>query len=320
MERLFQVLKLTAAIGVFIWACMIFGPRYWANDACSDCEVTLKAAWILVAIAACPALVVLYYVTDTRYSTSASLAECGRLAFDMMLNFAQNLGILGMVFVPWPHGLVKAFEFSQVFVLSLKSFGSSCASLGDFEQYMVTAACFYGVLVLLLVLGGFSHLLPFLKRRKLSWSGYRIACTVGKIYQGLFVTMANLGLSPFMCYNHPNGQQSLLKYPNLLCQSSSHRIMEFAGAFVLLLCLSHFVLCLWAICLAPTWSLKSPKRLTSIAFLMANFRPSTWWFGLVILLRGPLLSLAQVVAPDDEGLQLLVTWVCLSFSWYLMLI
>ena len=235
----------------------------------------------MAALAVCPALVVLYYMTETRYVASASLAECGRMALDMMLNFVQNLGILGMVFVPWPDGLVKAFEFSQVFVLNLKSFGSNCASLGDFEQYILTVGCFFGVLVLLLSIGGLSRLLPCLTRRNLSWSPYRIACTTGKIYQGLFVTMCSVGLSPFMCYNHPNGQQSLLKYPNLLCQGSNHKIMEFAGVFVLLLCLSHFIFCLWAVCLAPTWSVKSPERLTTIAFLMANFKPSTWWFGLV---------------------------------------
>ena len=31
------------------------------------------------------------------------------------------------------------------------------------------------------------------------------------------------------------------------------------------------------------------------------------------------MSLAQVVEPDDEGVQLLVTWVCLSYH-YLMVV
>lgn len=49
---------------------------------------------------------------------------------------------------------------------------------------------------------------------------------------------------------------------------------------------------------------------------MANYRPSAWWFGLVPLLRGPLLSLPSVVATNQPGLNLtlMLCVILVSFS------
>ena len=73
---------------------------------------------------------------------------------------------------------------------------------------------------------------------------------------------------------------------------------------MILLGLSHFALCLWGAYLAPKWSANSPEKLLRVHFLMANYRPSAWWFGLVPLLRGPLLSVPSVVATNQPGLNL----------------
>jgi len=51
----------------------------------------------------------------------------------------------------------------------------------------------------------------------------------------------------------------------------------------------------------------------SIGFLLVNYRPSCWWFGMVILIRGPLLSMGQVVAPSVGAVQLL-SMSCVTLS------
>lgn len=85
---------------------------------------------------------------------------------------------------------------------------------------------------------------------------------------------------------------------------------------MILLGLSHFTLCLWGAYLAPKWSAESPEKLLKLHFLMANYRPSAWWFGLVPLLRGPLLSLPSVVATNQPGLNLtlMLCVILVSFS------
>ena len=39
------------------------------------------------------------------------------------------------------------------------------------------------------------------------WTWYGTACVIGKFCQMTFPTMANVGLSPMMCYSHPGQNQ-----------------------------------------------------------------------------------------------------------------
>eukprot|EP00435_Cladocopium_sp_Y103_P063965 s9_g25.t1 len=134
--------------------------------------------------------------------------------------------------------------------------------------------------------------------------------------------MCNVGLVPFVCLSHPNDRYSILNYPNTLCGTTEHSTMQWVGVLVLALSLTHVILCAWALHHAPAWSLNSPQRLASIGFLLINYRPSCWWFGMVILVRGPLLSLGQVLAPSVGALQLLsmsctiLSSLCLQ-TWFL---
>ena len=75
---------------------------------------------------------------------------------------------------------------------------------------------------ILLVTSAFSHLLPsalqglqrcavprrvlrghFVTRLFERWTWHGTACVIGKFCQVTFPTMANVGLSPMMCYKHP---------------------------------------------------------------------------------------------------------------------
>jgi len=48
---------------------------------------------------------------------------------------------------------------------------------------------------------------------------------MGAFLQVSFSTMSATALSPMMCYKHPNGLRSILKYPGVLCGSSDHAAM-----------------------------------------------------------------------------------------------
>ena len=50
--------------------------------------------------------------------------------------------------------------------------------------------------------------------------------------------------------------------------------------------------------------LNEPVRLAAIRFLIFRFRPNVWWFGLVLLARGPLLALPGVLATNMPSLRL----------------
>lgn len=286
---------------------------YMASGKCTTCGAYQAAEWIVGPMVFLPGLMTSYYMTEKRYFVQASLFESGKLVMELMLNSLQNLGILSFVTVPWPVVLQNVFEFSSIFVLNMKSLGINCAVNTDLNKYILAAGFFASIVILMPCLGCITHFLPSLTERGWNWTYYGTICAIGKIFSSLFVTMCNIGLIPFICLSHPNDRYSILNYPNTLCSTAEHSTMQWVGMLVLALSLTHVILCAWALHHAPAWSLKSPRRLMSIGFLLVNYRPSCWWFGMVILIRGPLLSMGQVVAPSVGAVQLL-SMSCVTLS------
>ena len=65
--------------------------------------------------------------------------------------------------------------------------------------------------------------------------------------------MSTIALAPLMCYSHPNGEQSLLKYPNIICGSAEHGGMLAVGLLLLVLGVFGFLaLCTFAAIRVPT--------------------------------------------------------------------
>ena len=95
--------------------------------------------------------------------------------------------------------------------------------------------------------------------------------------------------------------------------------MQAFGVCVVILSVSFFAFACYAAYQAPKWSGKPRRlkkdglqvliggtvgRLAAIRFLIFRFRPNVWWFGLVLLARGPLLSLPGVLATNMPSLRL----------------
>ena len=56
----------------------------------------------------------------------------------------------------------------------------------------------------------------------------------------------------------------------------------------------------------PTWSANRRDHLVAgIRFLVFRFRLDSWWFGVPLLVRGPLLSLPVVLATDYPPIQVI---------------
>ena len=131
-----------------------------------------------------------------------------------------------------------------------------------------------------------------------------------------FSTMSTIALAPLMCYSHPNGQQSLLKYPNIICGSGEHGGMLAFGILLLVVGVFGFLaLCTFAAFQVPHWSAKElHHRVRCFHFLVFRFRLDSWWFGVPLLCRGPLISLPIVLFTDYQSIQaILVTSILCAF-------
>ena len=146
------------------------------------------------------------------------------------------------------------------------------------------------------------------------------------LLQVSFSTMSTIALAPLMCYSHPNGKQSLLKYPNIICGSGEHGFMLAVGITLLVLGVFGFLaLCTWAAIRVPSWSASElHHRVRCFRFLVFRFRLDSWWMGVPLLCRGPLISLPIVLFTDFQAIQsILVTTIlcaflvtqCLAWPW-----
>ena len=227
-------------------------------------------------------------------------------------------------------------HFASLFVFDLDGFGYNCVADRDVELYGITASFFWGVPLCFVILGLVTNLSPLLKRRGLAWQTTKTVNCIGHFLQVASTTMASVGLLPFMCYDHPNGnwvvnfmlkfsvadrkglilsrsflgpgihqrgKQSILKYSNTLCGSAEHLSMQIIGTSLLVLSVSFFSMCCFAAWKAPTWSAgpKASSRIPAIVFLIQRFRPSKWWFGLIIVGRG--CCLLEIVKRCEKTLE-----------------
>lgn len=66
--------------------------------------------------------------------------------------------------------------------------------------------------------------------------------------------MSATSLAPMMCYKHPNGLRSVLKYPNIICGSDEHTAMLVIGWILLVVFVLGFVaLCTFAVIQVRPW-------------------------------------------------------------------
>ncbi|CAK9021796.1 Potassium channel GORK, partial [Durusdinium trenchii] len=161
---------------------------------------------------------------------------------------------------------------------------------------------------------GFCYLLSKLLPANHHWNWSKAVSTCGAFLQIGFSTMSATSLAPMMCYKHPNGLRSVLKYPNIICGSDEHTAMLVIGWILLVVFVLGFVaLCTFAVIQVPTWSANRRDHLVAaVRFLVFRFRLDSWWFGLPLLARGPLLSLPVVFATDYPPIQVIAIAMIMS--------
>eukprot|EP00438_Fugacium_kawagutii_P006372 Skav220759 [mRNA] locus=scaffold2521:70811:72156:+ [translate_table: standard] len=160
-------------------------------------------------------------------------------SFGMLVMSMQNLGLVGMMTVEWPDSLKGLFSVCQFLLLDIDSYGFSCVAGRSSEvvddcqnepvRYLLSALIF-PIGVVWLALGcAVSRIFP----KKYHWEVPKVVSTMGAFLQVGFSTMSATALAPMMCYQHPNGLRSILKYPGVICGSDEHSTM-LAIAWVLL--------------------------------------------------------------------------------------
>jgi len=274
---------------------------FWVNHQCSGCSGWAVVGWILTLVIMFGGLVAAYYLLNAGVTAKASTLFSTTCAIGMMINMLQNLGIIGTMTVEFPVNLEGIFSFLQIFTFDIDGLGFACLTgANPVTRYISTVLFFPAGLLWLLLCGFLSRV-----STKWAWDTVKLRSTMGQFMQVGFSTMSSIALVPMICYAHPNGQHSNLKHPIIFCGEPEHTGMLIVGSLLLAFGVCGFLaLCSWLAWKSPTFSSMGRYDLVqSSKFLLGRFRLDVWWWGLPLLLRGPLLAMTVVLAPDTPALQ-----------------
>jgi len=274
----------------------------WTGSTCEDCAGWRQTIWVLALCGVFVVLTMMYYLTTSQVTAKATTLFATTASFGMLVMSMQNLGLIGMMRVEWPLVLDGIFSICKFLLLDIDAYGFSCiAGQSEPIRYLLSALIFPVGVAWLAICLGVSRLFP----KSYRWNGYKVVSCIGTFLQVGFSTMSATSLAPMMCYKHPNGLRSILKYPGVLCGSAHHDLMLVIGWILLTVFVFGFLaLCTFAVCMVPKWSSqRKDDRVAAMRFLVFRFRFDSWWFGVPLLVRGPLINLPVVLATDFPSVQ-----------------
>lgn len=217
----------------------------------------------------------------------------------------QTLGTFGTTTIPWPSQAksvisICAISLGQGFESINQQF--PCATgQGALASYLVTILCFFAIIFSMC----FSVFFSVLPQDVVKFDKFVLAnCQLAFMKLG-FTSLLFTAVQPMICFSHPNGKSSLLKYPNVLCGESEHHKMLAAGIILLSLAIA-FIGAVWYLTLLV---MKSPPQEGLVnsdlalhrasRFLWFQFRSRTTYWTAFAILRGLFLSVVPVICPDN---------------------
>ena len=226
----------------------------------------------------------------------------------------QLLAVLGLMSVKWAPTVQSSSSSLKFMVLDLDSASLDCITGGSpMTSYLLSIAAFPAALAWLWLCYLASKWLPKCWKRK-PWKAAFMVNTMGCGLLGSYGTMAAVSLKPFMCYKHPNGQESMVSYPGVFCGEGEHGSMLILAWLLLVVFVAgFFALCAYACWNVSTWAAtRQVGKVQSFRFSMASFRLDAYWFILPVLLRGFSFALSVVIGSNHPPLQTALASVILT--------
>lgn len=286
----------------------------WINGECVGCGAGTIVLWVFFMVLFFLTLPAVYYAGNQPVVAKVSIRQTIGMSVGLVVALLQTLAIIGLMTVEWPGSFQGSTDWMKAFLLDVDSFSFACiGGTSAPVRYILTVLVFPTGIAWLCLCRACSAWLPN-SLAQLRWGNNETLNTMGHFLQVSFGPMSTIALQCLMCYTHPNGAHSLLKYPAVMCGEGEHVTMMVAGLLLLVVfVICFFGLCAWAAWSLPSWSAKQwTGRVQSFTFFLYRFRMDRWWFGLLVLMRIPLISLCVVLATDFPMAQACLTTLILS--------
>ncbi|CAK9007210.1 unnamed protein product [Durusdinium trenchii] len=282
----------------------------WNGKQCKACTAWATVLWVTGLLISLAVLLKAYDFVDSKARAEPSPFQVGKIASSIAINVVQNIAVFGLMSVDWTNTVASTSRSLRFILLDLDQLSLSCLiGHGNLFRFVVSGLLLPGATLVLILRWAamrfkYPKWWPQCLRAKV-WKFFKTVNTIGTLLQVGFAMLSALSLQPLMCYRHPNGSLSLLKYPSTFCGDSEQIIMVVFGmALMAIFVCGFFVTCSWAIWKLPAWSGQSRHEMVqAFTFLSSKFRLDVWYFGLLLLMRDMGLSVIVVAATDRPELQ-----------------
>jgi len=254
------------------------------------------------------------YYTDTPKDWRQSIYGLYCLP-TLAIMFMQTLSLLSEFQLQLPETTEATWNISKYLLDILSIFRPQCAGFTSFEGNYIIDISLPLVIALVFAAVYFASLMLqiFIKSRWVILDSDVLLRCAGMCFFNFVIAVNANGLTLFKCKVHPNGRFTMVDAPFVLCWDSQQwRNVLGPGIFALLLfCVGGTALCCWVL-----WTL--PQRAQNIgyvrkwAFLVCQFRPSVWWWGIPILIKAMALNLCTILS--KSGLSQLFIYFASSSS------
>jgi len=236
--------------------------------------------------------------------------------FYLVLIYMQSLSMIRRCDIDYP-GPTKTSWFWVAYLVDLMALlYPDCIGVTDFSTQFVLRML-SPLFILMYFVTTFVLARIFYKLFRKFWFNMRfdvVFTCYGSIIYSFYISVAQIAVSLFQCYPHPNDESSLVGYPEILCGSDDWANMLVVG----LIGMMFYCVCTLAVIIHILIS--APRRFADEVFqmrwkfLFIKFRADIWWWAIVVLAKNLLLNFATIIG--DSGFAQ-IFWLIIVMLFYL---
>ena len=265
--------------------------------------------------------VIVVFIWVSMNAIAASKYEC----LDVALLFLQLISIVQNFNIPWPEDLKMVTQIFAILNFDVDFVSTDCLFKWDHVTSLTLTFCLPFIWALV---HGFRYLLARLWLKHVGTRSIAIArilplsifvvseSELADMSAGINVSLVTLlvviynavcvkAFQSFMCTRLSDGQEILTVAPEVICGSSTHRLLLsfsvvaiFVYVFGVPIALYHKLHALY-----KENMLSDPETIKRWGFLYLPFEPHYWWWPIVYLLRRFIVCLLVVVASEKPYIQ-----------------
>ena len=285
----------------------------WTTDGpCETCQPSDVSVLLVAFLVAAVSLLCLYcvVVNENRARNNDHVVLLATLG-SQLVTVLQMMGVCKLLSVTWPKPFSTILTLTSLLNLKLEILNVGCVvGMSVVTRYAGTA---FGFMVLLAVMCLFHmvHMGVFHSHEMLAgkWKTYRLALVggLGSIFMLCYIVVVATICAPLRCESHPNGQSTLVDYPQVVCLSSTdHQDMLVLGGMASCIPIGFLSMACVVLHMLPKFLAKGDTAfLHAFSFLFFRFQPGAFWYALVLLARNTGMALAPAL--HEETLQLFVS-------------